>query len=128
MQTRVQHPSVLEYVHAAQFAEDSGEVSCTSPHWRGPNPVGKFSDYPKLIAPPERRTMVMRCLLHGNGRQCYLMRSRPKGFKDDFMLRWLFSGLVMASDLATDAVVAQQAAQEHKDLAKAMLLVDAGHG
>ena len=48
------------------------------------------------------------------------------GFNNDFMLRWLFSGSVMAPHEATDPVAAQHAAQEHKDLAKAMLEIGAG--
>ena len=76
--------------------------------------VGVLSDFPKS-EPPERRSMVMRCHVHGNGRQCFIIRSRAKGFTTEFMLRWLFSALTVGPRLpATDAVAVANAAQAHK--------------
>ena len=62
--------------------------------------------------------MLMRCKLHGNGRQCFLIRSRARGFTKEFMLRWLFAGLRAApAAKVSDAEAVQKAARAHKSLA-----------
>ena len=87
------------------------------PPWNDFPVVGVYSEYPS-IAPPEKRTLLMRCKLHGNGRQCFLMRSRARGFTQEFMLRWLFAGLRAAPAVkVSDAVAIELAARAHKSLA-----------
>ena len=108
--------SVEECTFRAEIGEASGFVSCSLSPWCDWGALGALSDFPKSD-PPERRSMVMRCHVHGNGKQCFLIKSRAKGFTTEFMLRWLFSALRAGPRTpATDAVAVANVAKAHKAL------------
>ena len=106
-----------ESIFRASVDPVDGAVTSSMPPWNDFPVVGVYSEYPSS-ALPEKRTLLMRCKLHGNGRQCFLMRSRARGFTQEFMLRWLFAGLRAApAAKVSDAVAVEKAARAHKSLA-----------
>ena len=106
-----------ESIFRASVDPVDGAVTSSTPPWNDFPVVGVYSEYPRTEV-EEQRKMIMRCKLHGNGRQCFLMRSRARGFTKEFMLRWLFAGLRAApAAKVSDAESVQKAARAHKSLA-----------
>ena len=59
-----------ESIFRASVDPVDGAVTSSMPPWNDFPVVGVYSEYPRS-ALPEKRTLLMRCKLHGNGRQCF---------------------------------------------------------
>ena len=106
-------PTAQEGAFAAERC-GRGFVTCSLLPWRDLGRLGQLTEYPQSEA-PEKRKLLMRCRLHGKGRQCYLMKNRSNGWTDDMMLHWLFLGQLKSEEASTVAVGVEELAQQHKD-------------
>ena len=106
-------PTAQEGAFAAERC-GRGFVTCSLLPWRDLGQLGQLTEYPQSVA-PEKRTLLMRCRLHGKGRNCYLMKTRANGWTDDMMLHWLFLGQLKSEEASTVAVGVEVLAQQHKD-------------